>query len=94
MSVNIPSPSTQNALTLSSTGQPYTVSTRPVPIPGPGQVLIKIHAAALNPIDDSIQRVGVVMKEWPAVAGSDGAGEVVTVGEGGIEGSMTVGDRV
>lgn len=32
------------------------------------------------------------MTEWPAVAGSDGAGEVVALGEGVSE--VKVGDRV
>lgn len=88
-------PQTQTALTLSSPGQPFTVSTRPVPAPGPGQVLIKVHAAALNPIDDFVQRMGFLVQEWPFVAGSDGAGEVVAIGEGAREsGRVKVGDRV
>lgn len=85
-------PPTQTALILSAPATPFTVTTRPVPHPGPGQVLIKVHAAALNPIDPLIQKIGFMINEWPAVAGSDGAGEVCALGEGVSE--VKVGDRV
>ncbi|EIM91260.1 GroES-like protein [Stereum hirsutum FP-91666 SS1] len=85
-------PSTQTALLLSAPGTPFTVSTRAVPVPGAGQVLIKVHAAALNPIDAMMQKAGHLFTEWPAVAGNDGAGEVVALGEGVHE--VQVGDRV
>jgi NADPH:quinone reductase-like Zn-dependent oxidoreductase len=66
---------------------------RPVPEPGPGQVVVRIGAAALNSRDlqvindqyDPEQRL-------PIVPVSDGCGEVVAVGEG--VGEPAVGDRV
>ncbi len=66
---------------------------RPVPEPGPGQVLVRVTAAALNSRDlqvvhdryDPEQRL-------PLVPVSDGAGEVVAVGEG--VGAHALGDRV
>lgn len=90
MSTSIPQ--TQTALLLPAALKPFTVGTRPVPTPGPGQVLVKVHAAALNPIDAVIQKTGFVVTEWPAVLGSDGAGEIVALGEGVSE--VKVGDRV
>lgn len=88
-------PDTQTALLISGASQPFTVSSRPVPTPGPGQVLIKVHAAALNPIDALIQKGHFPMAVWPTVVGSDGAGEVLKLGEGADkEGRMKVGDRV
>jgi NADPH:quinone reductase-like Zn-dependent oxidoreductase len=66
---------------------------RPIPEPGPGQVLVRVRAAALNSRDlqvindryDPEQRL-------PIVPVSDGCGEVVAVGDGVLE--PAVGDRV
>lgn len=55
---------------------------RPDPVPGPGQVLLRMEAAALNYRDLAIARgnyhVGV---SAPLIPLSDGAGRVVAVGE-------------
>lgn len=66
---------------------------RPIPEPGPGQVLVRVSAAALNARDlqvihdqyDPNQRL-------PIVPVSDGCGEVVAVGEGVSR--LAVGERV
>ncbi|KAJ9614590.1 hypothetical protein H2200_002727 [Cladophialophora chaetospira] len=50
--------------------------------PEAGQLLIRNHAVALNPVDGLIQNLGIICQQWPAVLGSDIAGEVVEVGEG------------
>jgi len=65
----------------------------PTPRPGPGQVLVKIHAAGINPYD-TYMRAGVypVKPPLPYTPGSDGAGTVDAVGEGVI--SVKPGDRV
>ena len=67
----------------------------PKPKAGPGQVLVEIHAASLNPVD-SMVRLGY-MKEmaplnFPATLGGDLAGVVVEVGPG-VEG-LKIGDAV
>lgn len=66
----------------------------PAPQPGPGQVLVRVFASALNYRDLMVLRgyaVGPALK--PAVVPlSDGAGEVVEVGEG--VGRFRPGDRV
>ncbi|PCH39331.1 GroES-like protein [Wolfiporia cocos MD-104 SS10] len=72
----------QKSLLLTHKQGPLVVKTTNVPKPGPGQLLIKVHAAALNPIDWKIQAYGMVVSKYPAVLGSDIAGTVEDVGEG------------
>jgi NADPH:quinone reductase-like Zn-dependent oxidoreductase len=57
-----------------------TVETRPVPRPGPGQVLIKVRAAGVNPVDwkSAGRRLGMV-------PGTDVSGTIDTLGEGVTE---------
>ncbi|WP_435735711.1 quinone oxidoreductase [Cellulosimicrobium sp. PMB13] len=63
----------------------------PDPTPGPGQLLVRAAVAGVNFID-TYKRSGVYAMEYPHVVGSEGAGEVVAVGEG-VE-DFAVGDRV
>jgi NADPH:quinone reductase-like Zn-dependent oxidoreductase len=56
----------------------------PTPQPGPGQVLIKLQAAGMNPMDRTLSS-GAQQSEaatFPMVLGADGAGTVEQVGEG------------
>lgn len=55
----------------------------PEPVPGQGEVLVKIHAAALNPVDLVLQKGKFRFlggQAFPKVPGSDFAGEIVAVG--------------
>ena len=67
----------------------------PDPQPAEGEVLVRIHAAGMNPFDwkviDGALR-GVVDHPFPIVMGSDGAGVVERVGPG-VDG-FRPGDRV
>jgi zinc-binding alcohol dehydrogenase/oxidoreductase len=54
---------------------------RPDPSPGPGEALVRLHAAALNRRDVWIRRGRYAGIKVPIILGSDGAGEVVEVGE-------------
>src|ERR687894_913439 len=57
----------------------------PDPEPGPGEVVVKVHAAALNRRDVFVTRgmyPGAKPEALPATLGSDGSGEVVARGEG------------
>ena len=67
----------------------------PRPVPGPGQVLVEVRAAGINPGEASI-RTGVFAQRWPSTfpsgQGSDLAGVVAEVGAG-VTG-VAVGDEV
>ncbi|MEU6413956.1 zinc-binding dehydrogenase [Microbispora sp. NPDC046933] len=63
----------------------------PRPEPGPGQVLVRIHCAALNR-HDLFVAAGRDGTEPPLVVGSDGAGEVAALGPGAS--GVAVGDEV
>lgn len=54
----------------------------PDPRPGPGEVVVRLHAAALNHRDIWIRKGLYGGIRLPAILGSDGAGRVVGVGEG------------
>lgn len=82
----------QTALLYEAKHAPYTLGKRHIPKPGAGELLVKVHAAALNPVDWKVQTYGVIVESLPAVVGSDAAGEVEQVGEG-VEG-WSMGDRV
>lgn len=59
--------------------------------PGPGQVLLRHHAIGLNFID-TYHRTGLYPNPLPFTPGSEGAGEVLAVGDGVTE--VRTGDRV
>ena len=66
---------------------------KPTPQPGPGQVLIEVHAVSLN-YRDLMMVKGLYnpKMELPRIPCSDGAGKVVAVGEGVKR--FKAGDRV
>ena len=55
----------------------------PTPKAGPGQAVVRIHAAGVNPFD-TYMRAGTyaIKPPLPYVPGGEGAGVVHTVGEG------------
>ncbi len=66
---------------------------RPTPKPGPGEVLVRVHATSLN-YRDLVMAKGTMarMMKLPLVPTSDGAGEVVETGPGVAH--LKKGDRV
>jgi NADPH2:quinone reductase len=63
------------------------------PAPGPGEVLVRVAAAGVNPVDGYMRTGTYAIKpELPWTPGSDGAGEVVALGQGIAE--PAVGSRV
>ncbi len=65
----------------------------PSPEPGPGEVLIKLEAAALNRMDLWVRNGWPGLKlEYPHIPGADGAGTIAALGEGVTD--RAVGDRV
>ena len=65
------------------------------PVPGPGQVLVRVKAAGINPGEAAI-RQGAFAERWPSTfpsgQGSDLAGVIEEVGEG--VGDFAAGDEV
>lgn len=82
----------QKALLLPESRGEFAVRDIPIPKPGPGELLVEVRAAALNPIEWKIQQFDFFVSEYPAVLGLDSAGVVKEVGEG-VTG-FVVGDRV
>jgi len=68
------------------------------PEPKPGEVLIRLHAAALNRMDVMVRNGWPGLNlELPHINGADGAGEVVAFGSGTSEfeaGQLGIGDHV
>ncbi|KAI1784160.1 GroES-like protein [Ganoderma leucocontextum] len=87
-------PSRQTAFFLESKFGNFAVRTTDVGQPGPGQLLIKVEAAALNLIDWKVQAHNALdlVETYPSVQGWDLSGTVVAVGEG--ISAFVVGDRV
>ena len=84
---------TQKALWLPEIGAEFTLGTNTFPEPGPGEVLVKLEASGLNPLDVLIQKSGFVwVTEYPAVLGEDAAGVVQKVGQGVT--NVAQGDKV
>jgi NADPH2:quinone reductase len=55
----------------------------PDPKPGPGQVLVRLHAVGINPVDTYVRAGTYTIKPTlPFIPGSDGAGVVEAVGDG------------
>ncbi|KAK4032945.1 chaperonin 10-like protein [Parachaetomium inaequale] len=80
------------AALLPSAGGQFVVEERPIPSPGPEDILLRNHAAALNPIDWKRQAFGIAIPTYPSIFGSDAAGVVAAVGSAVT--SFKPGDRV
>jgi NADPH2:quinone reductase len=65
-------------------GGPFRSADIPRPVPAAGQVLVRIHAAGLNPLDTKIRngKADHARQPLPAVLGVDMAGVVEEAGDG------------
>lgn len=75
---------TMHAMTVEIAGGDFISTQLPVPAPAHGQVLVRIVASGVNPLDTKI-RAGTAdhaQQALPAVLGMDLAGVVVSVGDG------------
>lgn len=82
------------ALQLEAVHQPAAVREVPTPTPGPGEILVKLHAAALNHRDVWIQKGQYAGIKLPCTLGADGAGEVAAHGPDVPADAPAVGSRV
>lgn len=85
-------PTTQKALYLKEKCGDYIIGDVLVPKPGKGEVLLKIIATSLNPVDWFIKRHGLFIDKYPTILGTDVAGVVEEIGEGVSEWKQ--GDKV
>lgn len=88
-------PTTMTAVDITEPGGPEVLRAveRPVPEPGPGEVLIRVQAAGVNR-PDCLQRQGLypVPADADPLPGLEVAGEVVAAGDGAVR--WQAGDRV
>ena len=67
----------------------------PAPKPGPSDILVRVHAASVNPVDFKLRdgKLRLLRRyRFPLILGHDCAGEVVQVGEAVTQ--FKVGDRI
>ena len=67
----------------------------PVPVPGPAEVVVKVHAMSVNPVDWKVREGQARIftgSKFPKVLGSECAGEVAETGAGATK--FRQGDRV
>ena len=80
---------------LRSPRTPFEVGPAEMPAPAADEVVVRVRAVAVNPLDWVVQGTGRMTYRWlahPAVLGTDVAGEVVAVGSAVTR--LAVGDRV
>jgi len=72
------------AVTVTEYGATPAVAEVPTPVPGSGQVLIKLRAAGINPMDRTLASGAwkPMPAVFPMVLGADGAGVVEQLGKG------------
>ena len=83
------------AIRVHETGGPEVMKLEEVPDlkPGPGQVVVRVKAAGVNPVDTYIRAGAHAVKPpLPYTPGMDAAGDVESVGEGVTR--VAIGDRV
>lgn len=88
-------PATMTAIEITAPGGPDVLrpATRPVPVPGTGEILIRVHAAGVNR-PDALQRAGAYAPPPGAsdLPGLEASGDVAALGPGVSR--WAVGDRV
>ena len=71
------------AMLMSAPGEPevLTLGDAPKPEPGPNDLLVRVRAAGINPLDTKVRKLHMFYpKNLPAVLGCDGAGTVEAAG--------------
>lgn len=86
-------PQQHQAALLDGVGKTLRVGPVQTKKPGPGEILVRPAAVAINPIDVKEQAHGVFYQSWPIILGSDVTGEIIEVGEG-VAAPFSVGSKV
>lgn len=85
-------PETFKAAVVPKAGAQHVVVDKSLSDPGPDEVGIKVTATAINPADWKFRDTKSFIPGYPAVLGSDAAGEIAAIGAN-VSG-LAVGDRV
>jgi NADPH:quinone reductase-like Zn-dependent oxidoreductase len=85
-------PQQHKAAVLIKSGAPLEIQDRKTYLIEEDEVLIKVTATAINPVDWKIRDWGVFINEYPKIIGSDASGEIVQTGK--QVKNVKVGDRV
>ena len=77
-------PEIAHAVLITRAGGPEVLEVREAPVvaPGPGEVLVRVRAAGVNPVDAKIRKGTRGEITEPKRIGADAAGEVVAAGDG------------
>ncbi|MCK4747763.1 MAG: zinc-binding dehydrogenase [Bacteroidales bacterium] len=86
-------PDMMQAVRQKEAGGKLELDSIPVPEPGPGEVLIRMHAAPINPSDLAVLSGNYLTRPYPFTPGLEGSGLVVRSG-GGLLPGMRSGKRV
>ncbi|KAJ7192629.1 chaperonin 10-like protein [Mycena pura] len=87
--------STQTNLALIVSSEPFSrsIEDRGVPVPGPEELLVRVEAAGLNPVDARIGKIPIPMwADNPTVLGAEASGVIVALGNDVKR--FKVGDRI
>jgi formyltetrahydrofolate deformylase len=90
-----PAPAQNTAAFLRSPRARFEVGPAEMPAPAADEVVVRVRAVAVNPLDWVVQGTAQLTYRWlayPAVLGTDVAGEVVAIGSAVTR--LAVGDRV
>lgn len=90
----VPADGTMRAIVATAPGEALVLASRPVPALAPGQVLVRVVAAGLNPLDVKIRhgQAAHAQRPLPATLGIDVAGVVAALAPD-VQG-FTIGDHV
>lgn len=76
-------PQTMRALVIDTPGAVPRIEERPLPSPGPGEVLVRVAASPINPSDlMTVQGLYGIGWQFPLIPGLEGSGRVVAEGGG------------
>jgi NADPH:quinone reductase len=85
----------QKAVVVEKINSPLVLTTRPIPVPKEGEILIRVIIAGLNPHDTYAQKLGLfIQKTLPTPMGIDLVGIVEELGAGVPTSAFSKGDKI